>query len=205
MSSTAVNTYFDHFYPPRDSLTGRLFFRSGEKERRRVILAWLQSTEGLRILDAGCGDGVFLHSLLRGRPAELVYEDLSARAVEAAERELALAADAAEGAVRNALLERGGPFDVVLAIGMLDYQSDWAEALTKLLQRAAGVVIASVPRRTHPRNWLRCVWLRLRGLQLQTAGLSGIRRAVARSGLVFEVRRAKYDWLVRIEIGGAHS
>ena len=205
MTSTAVHTYFDHVYPPRDSFAGRLFFRSGEKERRRVLRGWLQSTEGLRILDAGCGDGVFVHSLLRGRPAALVYEDLSARAVEAADRELALAAEEAEGVVWNALVERGGTFDVVLAIGMLDYQSDWAQALTKLLQRSAGVVIASVPRRTHPRNWLRYVWLRLRGLQLQTAGLSGIRCAVARSGLVFQVEPAKYDWLVRIEIGGSHS
>lgn len=205
MTSSVVNAYFEDFYPPRDSFTGRLFFRSGEKERRRAICAWLGSTEGLRILDAGCGDGVFLHSLLDGRPAELVYEDLSARAVKAADGELARAGESTEGVVWNALVERDGPFDVVLAIGMLDYQNDWAQAVTKLLKRASGVVIVSVPRRGHPRNWLRYVWLRLRGLRLQTARLSGIRGAMSRCGLPFDVQRARYDWLVRIGVGGARS
>lgn len=205
MTSSVVNAYFEDFYPPRDSFTGRLFFRSGEKERRRAICGWLRSTEGLRILDAGCGDGVFLHSLLHGRPEELVYEDLSARAVKAADGELACAGESTEGVVWDALVERGGPFDVVLAIGMLDYQHDWVEALTRLLKRGCGVLIVSVPRRGHPRNWLRYVWLRLRGLRLQTARLSDIRGAMARCGLSFEVRSARYDWLVRIRIGGASS
>src|SRR4051794_8645703 len=116
MTEPQLTAYFDLSYPARSSVAGKLFSRHGEDERMRIVREWLPPTRGARILDAGCGDGVFLRSILSGRPAVIACEDISARAVRAAARELFGQADVVHGAVRDAIEESSGGFDVVLAI-----------------------------------------------------------------------------------------
>jgi len=198
MTPPALSAYFDDVYPPRSSLTGRACSRSGEDERLRVVRGWLPSTRGLRILDAGCGDGVFLRSILAGRPARIACEDISGRAVRAAARELDGCADVVTSELRDAIDESAGGFDVVLTIGMLDYQRDWRAALAKLLRRSSGVVIASVPRREHCRNWLRYVWFSLLGIDFHAAPRRQVARGATSLGRTFALERTSYDWLLRI-------
>ena len=198
MTTSALSAYFDVAYPPRTSLAGKAFFRHGENERARIVREWLPSTRGVSLLDAGCGDGVFLRSILAGRPARIVCEDISESAVRAAERTLAGCADLVTGAVRDATNEGSGGFDVVLAIGMLDYASDWLAALTNLVRRSNGVVIANVPRREHCRNWLRHLWFSLHGIEFHSVPRRQVTRGAASFGRPFALQHTPYDWFVRI-------
>jgi SAM-dependent methyltransferase len=197
-----LGTYFDRTYPSRSTLAGRLLSRHGERERVRIVRAWLPSADGHSVLDAGCGDGAFLAAVLAGRPARLRLEDLSPRAVEQAARTLAGRADALETAVADAMEAEPGGFDAVLAIGVLDYQPDPARALRRLLLRSRGVVIVSLPRRDHPRNWARRAWFALRGGALVLASRRRAEAIAAGVGRPFDVERGRYEWFLRIHPAG---
>jgi len=190
--------YFDRVYPSRSSLAGRLLFRHGERERVRIVRAWLPSAAGLAVLDAGCGDGEFLAAALTGRPARLRLEDISPRAVEQAARTLAGRADALEDAVADAMEAEPGGFDAVLSVGVLDYQADPGRALRRLLPRSRGVVIVSVPRRDHPRNWARRLWFAARGSPFVLASRRRAEGLAAALGRPFDLERGRYEWFLRI-------
>jgi len=197
-----LSGYFERSYPSRSTLWGRLFFRHGEKERDRIVREWLPSAGGLRVLEAGCGDGAFLAAVISGRPARLRVEDISPRAVAAAAHRLAGRADEVESAVVDAMEPGCGGFDAVLAVGVLDYHPDLARSLERLLRRSRGVLIVSVPRRDHPRNWLRRAWFALRGGAFLLAGRGGTARAAAALGRPFDIRRGPYEWFLRIHPAG---
>jgi len=202
VSREALRAYFDDVYPPRESRWGKWFFRSGEDRRLRLLREWLPDTAGLSILDAGCGDGETLAAALGGRPACIRLEDLSGRALGEASRRLAGGADRLSAAVADAIRAGAGGFDVVLAVGILEYQANLAEAAAALLGRADGVLIASVSARHHPRNWLRKLWLLAHGIDLRLAGRSRVEGLARSFGLPCQVKRCRYDWFFRIDVEG---
>jgi SAM-dependent methyltransferase len=198
-----LGAYFDRIYPARSTLAGRLLSRHGERERIRIVREWLPSAGGLSVLDAGCGDGEFLAAALTGRPARLRLEDVSLRAVDQAARTLAGRAEALEAAVADAMVAEPGGFDAVLAVGVLDYQPDPAWAVARLLRRSRGVLIVSLPRRDHPRNWARRAWFALRGGALVLASRRRAATIAAAPGRPFDLMRGRYEWFLRIHPAAA--
>src|SRR5688572_10874590 len=92
---------------------------------RPATLALLPDVEGKRILDAGCGPGVYSEWLL-SRGAEVV-------AVDASPRMVALAKDRTSGRAHLRVADLNAPldflesasFDVVLSPLVLEYVHDW--------------------------------------------------------------------------------
>ena len=85
-ASEAVRRYFERWYPHRGSwLSGRLV-RRGEAELAEVIVRWMPQSDGFTLLDAGCGDGGFLATVLLATPSLLRLEDLCAGNVDTARR-----------------------------------------------------------------------------------------------------------------------
>src|SRR3972149_248619 len=72
-----VRWYFARRYPRRKSGIASKLFRQGESDRLHLVRTWIPNWDGLAVLDAGCGDGAFMHSLLNGRPAHLRLEDFA--------------------------------------------------------------------------------------------------------------------------------
>ena len=116
---------------------------------RPATLSLLPEVGGKRVLDAGCGPGVYSEWLIK-HGAEVLALDASPGMVELARRRLGGAAD-----VRQADL--GGPlaflddssFDVVLSPLVLDYIEDWRAPFAEFYRvlRPAGHFVFSV---THP-------------------------------------------------------
>lgn len=198
-----LQAYFEDLYPSRSSSWGRLVFRHGEKERIRIIRRWLPSVRGLTVLDAGCGDGVCLAAALPDRPAQIRLEDLSADALHEAAARLAGSTDRLEAEVVDVFDADSHDFDVVIAVGVLDYHADLPRALHALLLRTRRVLIVDVPRMSHPRNWLRRAWFALRDVDFQLASLEQVRRAAAGCGHPFDIERGPYEWFLRISVEGA--
>jgi SAM-dependent methyltransferase len=202
MTSGAVGhplrAYFESSYPPRSTLVGRLLFRAGEQERVRIVREWLPAADGLSVLDAGCGDGGFLAAVLAGRPARARLEDISPRAVEQASRRMAGRADALDASVTDALEADAGGFDVVLAVGVLDYHADPAGAMERLLRRSRGVLIVSLPARERLRNWVRRAWFAAHGSAFALVGRRRVGAIAATLGRPFDLRRGPYEWFLRI-------
>ncbi len=105
------------------------------------IVAWVLDlaglSPGLRVLDAGCGNGEYLRALAR-RPVQVAGCDLSMGMLRTAAHPALLNADVA------ALPVRDGAFDVVLAVHMLYHVPD-REAAARELRRVLapeGVCVA---------------------------------------------------------------
>jgi SAM-dependent methyltransferase len=113
---------------------------------RPATLALLPSVAGRRVLDAGCGPGVY-GEWLAEHGAEVVGIDVSPRMVELARqrlkgRETVLQADL--GAGLDFLESRS--FDLVISALTLDYIQDWAPVLSEFFRvlRAPGHLVFSV-------------------------------------------------------------
>ncbi|HYN84780.1 MAG TPA: class I SAM-dependent methyltransferase [Pyrinomonadaceae bacterium] len=116
---------------------------------RPATLSLLPDVAGRRVLDAGCGPGVYSEWLV-GRGAEVLALDASPKMVGLARQRLGARAE-----VRVADL--GAPldfvesesFDVVLSPLVLDYVEDWAGPLSEFhrVLRAGGHFVFSL---THP-------------------------------------------------------
>jgi glycosyltransferase involved in cell wall biosynthesis len=193
----SVTAYFHRTYPQRAGLASRLF-RHGEVARRRIVQLWVPDVTGLSILDAGCGDGKFLISVLRGRPAMLRVEDMVASNVDAARTVLEHHADRFEGATCDSTTEALGDFDLVMAVGLLDYQQDWQGVLMRLVQRSARTVIVSIPRGDHLRNRLRLPWLVCNGIRLTMMERQCLNDTLDNLGLTFDLHATDLEWFVRV-------
>ncbi len=118
-----------------------------------------------RVLDVGCGSGRFAVDLAR-RGASVVGLDF-------APEMLSLARDKADDAgvgdrcqflqVDFMKWDWDEPFDLVLAIGVLDYVSQAAPFVARLARASRGRTVISFPRRYHPLVPVRVARLRLRG------------------------------------------
>ncbi|MDQ3687341.1 MAG: class I SAM-dependent methyltransferase [Acidobacteriota bacterium] len=116
---------------------------------RPATLSLLPEVKGKRVLDAGCGPGVYSEWLIE-RGAEVVAVDASPKMVGLAKRRLGEIAD-----VRQADLSKplnflvSSSFDVVLSPLVLEYIEDWGSTFAEFYRilRPAGHFVFSV---THP-------------------------------------------------------
>jgi len=98
-----------------------------EKARRQLIQDYFPPTQGLRMLDIGCGTAEILHHL----PKDINYYgfDASEAYVAQATANFGHRASFRAELVRQAVLDEMPPFDLVLAFGLLHHLDD-SEAST---------------------------------------------------------------------------
>src|SRR5262245_36826921 len=118
---------------------------------RPATLSLVPDVRNMRVLDAGCGPGVYSQWLIENG-ASILALDASPRMVEMARQRLGESAD-----IRHADLSKpldfldDASFDVVLSPLVLEYIEDWRSTLAEFYRVLApgGYLIVSV---THPFN-----------------------------------------------------
>jgi ubiquinone/menaquinone biosynthesis C-methylase UbiE len=137
--------------------------------QRRIVLDMLSGLRG-RLLEAGCGPAsMFGHFLARGFD-EVHGIDVSPEMIRQGESRLAHHPLAERCALRVADIEHlpyaDGTFDVVVAMGVLEYLSDYAAALAEIRRvlRRGGHVILTVPNRTSAYHLARASYIKARRL-----------------------------------------
>lgn len=117
-------------------------------DRPAVISLWPE-VKGLRVLDAGCGPGVYAQELL-ARGASVVAGDVSARMLELARERLGAAIEDGRAEVialdlSEKLQLSDGVFDLVNAPLCLDYIRDWDHVFAEFFRvlKPGGVVVMS--------------------------------------------------------------
>ncbi len=121
---------------------------------RPAVLALLGEVEGWRVLDAGCGPGLYAEELL-ARGADVVAVDASEPMVELAQRRLGSRAVVRRADLNEPLPFADEEFDVVLCPLVIHHVDDRAATLREFFRvlRPGGRVVLSTQ---HPTtDWLR--------------------------------------------------
>ena len=116
---------------------------------RPATLSLLPDVKGLRVLDAGCGSGIYAEWLV-DRGAEVVAFDVTPALVEIAGRSLAGRATVLRADLARRLdFAEDASFDVVLSPLVMDYIEDWRSVFGEFYRvlRPGGMLVFSVP---HP-------------------------------------------------------
>jgi ubiquinone/menaquinone biosynthesis C-methylase UbiE len=137
--------------------------------QQRIVLDMLSGLRG-RLLEAGCGPAtMFGHFLARGFD-EVHGIDVSPEMIRQGEERLAHHPLAERCALRLADLENlpyaDGTFDVVVAMGVLEYLSGYGAALAEIRRvlRSGGHVILTVPNRASAYHLARSSYIGVRRL-----------------------------------------
>lgn len=204
--ASAVRDYFDRKYPSSSDWKA-LPFRAKASERLLIVQSLLPRLHGKSMCDVGCGDGEQVFRLVDdgNAPASLMLQDISARAVRGAEARFAGYGARVSASVGDALVEGiGGPYDVVLAIGLTDYYRDWSEILRVLLEGTREVLIVDFPRKWKFRNVPRRLWLRSKRMQFNAATEREVSALVSSRTSSFAIERSTYNWIVKIDKSSPH-
>jgi SAM-dependent methyltransferase len=113
---------------------------------RPAVLSLLPSVEGRRVLDAGCGPGVYA-AWLAARGAEVVGVDVCPRMVELARLRLGGRVHVVEADLAQPLdFLPPASFDLVISALALDYVRDWNSAFREFFRvlRGGGHIVFSV-------------------------------------------------------------
>lgn len=123
------------------------------RRRTRWLLDRLDLTDGLRVLDAGCGLGSHLHLLAGTHRLDLIGLDLDADRLRRAGAEVPGAALARAAIARLPLADAS--VDRVLASEVLEHVPDDAAALAEVRRvlRPGGRLVLSVPHARYPFWW----------------------------------------------------
>ena len=116
---------------------------------RPTTLSLLPKVKGKRVLDAGCGPGVYSEWLVE-HGAEVVGVDASPKMVELAKQRLGTASDVRQADLSKPLTFLGSSsFDMVLSPLVLEYVEDWGSTFAEFYRvlRPDGHLVFSV---THP-------------------------------------------------------
>jgi SAM-dependent methyltransferase len=159
-SSNATELVRDHFREQASSFDAlydeehllQRTVRPGLLRRREFAIDVVREYSNPRVLDVGGGSGRVGELALEAGAAEYVDVDLAPEMLELARRRLARFGDKVqlvEGDILTAPLE--GEFEVVLALGFFDYQSDAHLFVRRMADACSGSVVASFPRW----NWLK--------------------------------------------------
>jgi SAM-dependent methyltransferase len=113
---------------------------------RPAVLGLLPDLRGKRVLDAGCGPGIYAEELLN-RGAEVVAVDVTPAFVRIAKERLGERATVLEWDLAQPLtFAEDGEFDVVVSPLVLDYIEDWGSTLREFFRvlKDDGVLVFSV-------------------------------------------------------------
>ena len=116
---------------------------------RPATLSLMPDVKGRRVLDAGCGPGVYAEWLIE-HGAEVVAVDVSPKMADLARQRLGERAEVRQADLGKPLTFLGSSsFDVVLSALALDYVEDWRAAFSEFhrVLRPAGHLVFSV---AHP-------------------------------------------------------
>jgi len=141
---------FDSLYDEEHLLQRTV--RPGLLKRRDFAIEVVREYSAPRVLDIGGGSGRVGELALEAGASEYVNADIAQEMLDLSEKRLARFGDKVKlvlGDVRTAPLE--GPFDVVLALGFFDYQSDAQVFVRRMADLTSGSAVASFPRW----NWLK--------------------------------------------------
>src|SRR5690349_21479497 len=159
--------YFDHHAARFDSISheGQPFqralnrtFRKAIYERFAITLEQSEPIAGKTVLDIGCGSGRYAVEFAKRGAERVVGVDYAPGMLSLA-REYALAngvADRCEfvqGDFTTEVINQR--FDVVIAVGVFDYQDKPVEFMRKMVQHCSGRIIATFPGRSLIRMPLR--------------------------------------------------
>ena len=151
---------FDSIYhqgQPIQSAFNRLF-RKAIYERYAITFEQSEPLAGKSVLDIGCGSGRYAVEFARRGAARVVGVDyapgmLALAADHARENGVADRCQFVQGDFTTELLH--DKFDVVIAIGVFDYQAKPVEFMQRMAQHCRGKIIASFPGRSLVRMPLR--------------------------------------------------
>jgi SAM-dependent methyltransferase len=141
---------FDALYDEEHPLQRAL--RPGLLRRRKLALEIVREYSEPRVLDVGGGSGRVGELVLEAGASEYVDVDLAPEMLDLARARLARFGDKVkllQGDFLTTPLD--GEFDVVLALGFFDYQSDAHLFVKRMAELVSGTVVASFPRW----NWLK--------------------------------------------------
>lgn len=121
---------------------------------RPAVLGLAGDVHGRRVLDAGCGPGLYAEQLVDGG-AEVVALDTSRAMVDLARRRLGDRATVVQGDLNRPLVFAGAEFDLVVCALVIHHVDDRTATLRELhrVLRPGGAVVLSTQ---HPTaDWLR--------------------------------------------------
>lgn len=129
------------------------------RTRLEVTFHYLKDVKGKSMLDVGCGPGVYLTEALKRGAARVMGIDISSAMLKCASDSLSreFSKDERWQLVKQNIIEfkTDGKFDVVLAIGVVEYL-DPPETCMKVLARLSGtILVCSFPARFSWYNQLR--------------------------------------------------
>lgn len=114
---------------------------------RPATLSLLADVEGKRVLDAGCGPGVYTEWLVEHGAARVVALDVSPRMVEFARERIGARATVFEADLQQPLdFLQDGSFDIALSALALDYVEDRSRVFREFhrVLRGPGILVFSV-------------------------------------------------------------
>jgi ubiquinone/menaquinone biosynthesis C-methylase UbiE len=153
--------------------------------RLRIVLDMIQGLNQGKVLDVGCGPGVMARHLI-DRKWKIVGLDLSPAMIRECVESIGLtAANFTCGSV-ECIPFMDGTFDVVLAMGVLEYIKEVGGAVRELarVSKKDGIVIMTMMNKISPyRIWERTVlfrWAQFRSKRMQTTSWIYSERAFRR-------------------------
>ncbi len=122
-------------------------WRSGQERRLRMIANWVR-LEGARVLEDGCGQGIYAREIRRRYTPHVEAIDIEAKRVALARRDVP---DALVGAAEH-LPYPGNAFDLVLSNEVIEHVQDDQVAAAEMVRvaRPGGRIIVFCPNRWYP-------------------------------------------------------
>jgi SAM-dependent methyltransferase len=195
---SSLYKYFAQKYPRRSSIPN-LFFRQGEADRLDICRQWLSVCEGLKVLDAGCGDGVFISQAISGHCSLLRLEDFIPENIQKASRLLADKTDILESLIIDIWYPKDTmTFDIVISLGVLDYYQDWKKLIQILLSRTKDLLIVDLPKSDSIYIQIREIWLKFNGIKLYSVNAKEIKKYLNDIRYDWELVELPYQWVLKI-------
>ena len=121
-------------------------WRAGQERRFRMVRRWTELDQG-RVLDVGCGVGIYTQAFLRETPQVFGVEIEHARALEARERAAGIVQAPGEW-----LPFADGAFDLVFSHEVLEHVADDRACAREMVRvtRPGGRLVVFVPNRLYP-------------------------------------------------------
>ena len=164
LAKTITNSYSDVFAKNKLSKLGSLLENTGDlclKRRSREIITGLAPRNNHKVLDAGCGDGFFLHLLSKTTGSELTGLDDNPKALALAKKYVkSKKMKLINGDVLN-MPFKDNTFDRIICSEVLEHLPNDIVGLKefKRVLKKGGLVAITVPCKNYPFLWDPINWL----------------------------------------------